>query len=51
MFPFILMKLIYCFQPILVAERSVHGSGDYQSQAAHRSVSTWMGDRLANIYL
>ena len=37
--------------PILVATRSAHGFGDHQSQAARRTVSTWIGDRLANIDL
>ena len=34
----------------LVAAWSVRLSGDHQSQAAQRTVSTWIGDRLANIY-
>ena len=30
----------------LAAAWSMHLSGDYQSQAARRAVSTWKGDRL-----
>ena len=35
----------------LVAAWSVRGSGDHQSQVARHVVSTWVGDRLANIDL
>ena len=45
------LKIYKNSQLKLVAAWSVRLFGNHQSQAARRAVSTWIGDRLANIHL